>query len=72
MPKYQEDGELIPDARVAQRYGVHSITVGRWDANHELGFPAPVIINRRKYRRRAELEAWERSRVAERASKQTA
>jgi hypothetical protein len=68
----KEDGELIPDARVAERYGVHSITVSRWDADDKLGFPAPVVINRRKYRRRSELETWERAHVAQRANRQSA
>jgi hypothetical protein len=72
MPRHQaEGGELIPDPRVADRYHVHPITIGRWDKDEELNFPAAIIINGRKYRRRVELEQWERSRVVARAAKQT-
>jgi hypothetical protein len=66
-----KESELIPDAVVArQRYGVHPITLTRWDRSAELGFPSPVEINGRFYRRRSELERWERSRVVARAGKQ--
>jgi hypothetical protein len=64
----QEDGELIPDRRVADRYGVHPLTILRWTRDEALGFPRPIEINRRLYRRRAELEAWERARVVQRAN----
>jgi hypothetical protein len=56
--------DLIPDAIVARdRYHVSPRSLPRWDANISLGFPPPIIINGRKYRRRCELECWERSRV---------
>jgi hypothetical protein len=54
---------LLPDPRVADRYQVTSRTICRWDTQPNLGFPKPVRINRRKYRRLDELEAWERGRV---------
>ena len=46
------------------RYGVCSRTVERWMENPELGFPAAVWINKRRYFRVAELERWERERAA--------
>jgi hypothetical protein len=55
--------KLIPDAQVAQRYGVVLRTLARWDANQNLGFPAPAIINSRKYRAVEELDAWDRARA---------
>jgi hypothetical protein len=67
-----DDDDLIPDAEVARgRYKVHPITLSRWDADPDLGFPAAIEINGRRYRRRRELVAWERSRVVAR-TKQTA
>jgi hypothetical protein len=63
--------DLIPDPKVAQRYAVSTRTLPRWDARPDLGFPAPIVICGRKYRRRSELEAFERARVAE-TTKQSA
>jgi hypothetical protein len=68
-----DEDELIPDAVVArERYRIHPITLSRWDRQPELGFPPPVVINKRRYRRRRQLEEFERSRVVQRATKQTA
>jgi hypothetical protein len=50
---------LIPDRRVAQRYGVHIRTLARWDAA-ELGFPPPVYLRGRRYRELARLDEWDR------------
>jgi len=61
--------DLIPDRKVAKRYDVTTRTLPRWDDNDELDFPRPIVINGRKYRRRSELEQWERSRAVARASK---
>jgi hypothetical protein len=54
----------LPDALVRQRYGVSDMTIQRWDADPELGFPKALRINGRRYRDEAELEAWERSLAA--------
>jgi hypothetical protein len=65
--------DLIPDSQVADhRYHVHIKTLGRWDSNLKLGFPPPVVINGRKYRRRRELEEFERRQVVRRAERQAA
>jgi predicted DNA-binding transcriptional regulator AlpA len=56
--------DLLPDPQVAARYGINPRTLYRWDEQPTLGFPRPLRINHRKYRRIAELESWERSRVA--------
>jgi hypothetical protein len=58
------DDDLLPDPRVAERYGVSTRTIPRWDANPELGFPEAIVINGRRYRRRSELEAFERAHVS--------
>jgi hypothetical protein len=43
--------DLLPDVKVAARYGVDPRTLYRWDAQPALGFPKPLRINHRKYRR---------------------
>jgi predicted DNA-binding transcriptional regulator AlpA len=58
--------ELIPDALVAKRYGVSSMTLWRWDHDTKLKFPKPVRIRGRKYRRAEELAKFEAKRAAER------
>ncbi len=50
--------ELIPDSKLRKLLGKSPRTIGRWDANPELGFPKPVTLNGRKHRRVAEVEAW--------------
>jgi hypothetical protein len=60
--------DLIPDSQVARRYGIHIKTVGRWDTYSKLKFPPPVVINGRRYRRRRDLEEFERRQAVERAA----
>ncbi len=50
----------LPDRVVCERYGIVSRTLSRWDANTDLNFPRPIIINGRKYRDEAELDTWDR------------
>ena len=57
--------DLLPDPLVAERYNVTPRTIHRWDRQPDLGFPRPVFINGRKYRRLNQLENWERQRVAD-------
>jgi hypothetical protein len=64
--------DLIPDSEVARRYGVHIKTIARWDDYPQLDFPAPIVITNRKYRRRRELEEFERRQVVRRAERQAA
>jgi hypothetical protein len=59
-----DSSDLLPDPQVARRYSVNPRTLYRWDERPALGFPKAIVINHRKYRRVAELEAWERQRVA--------
>jgi predicted chitinase len=66
--RYPDPNELIPDRKVAERYDVHPKTIKRWDADLDLGFAPAVEINGRFYRRRGDLEKFERSRVRARAS----
>jgi predicted site-specific integrase-resolvase len=50
---------LIPERRVAERYGVSWMTLYRWDKRPELGFPPVVHIGHRRFRELAKLEAWD-------------
>jgi hypothetical protein len=65
----QDNDELLPDVRVAARYGVHPLTVKRWAGDAKLNFPEGIKINGRFYRRVRDLVAWERTRVAARTGK---
>jgi hypothetical protein len=66
MPRTEQrtGEELLPDPLVAKRYHVSTRTLPRWDENPALGFPPPIRINNRKYRRLRDLERWERERAA--------
>jgi hypothetical protein len=50
---------LIPESKVARRYGVCKRTLTRWDGQPELGFPRAVWINDRKYRDTDELDVFD-------------
>jgi hypothetical protein len=54
---------LIPESKVAKRYGVCKKTPSRWDQHPELGFPPVVWINGRKYRDSYQLDAFDAARV---------
>jgi predicted DNA-binding transcriptional regulator AlpA len=55
------DGYL-PARAVWERYGVTSMTIYRWIASEDLGFPPPIYLGRFRYWRLADLIAWEMSR----------
>ena len=50
---------LLSERRAAERYDVSTRTLARWDEAPGLGFPPPVMINRRRYRDIAKLDAWD-------------
>jgi predicted DNA-binding transcriptional regulator AlpA len=58
---------FLPASSVWARYRVTSMTIHRWLANPDLGFPKPFYLGRFRFWRVAELEAWEatRPRVAD-------
>jgi predicted DNA-binding transcriptional regulator AlpA len=55
--------ELIRDPAVAKLLNVSLRSIARWDKDPEDDFPEPIVINGRKYRRRAKLEEWMRKRA---------
>ena len=58
----------LPAGAVRARYGVSDMSLWRWLRNEALGFPAPIRINRRRFWKLAELEAWETSRATKEVS----
>lgn len=57
-------GNYLPTKRVLERYGVSAMTLWRWEREAILPFPAPLVINRRKFYSLPKIEAWERARAA--------
>jgi hypothetical protein len=53
----------LPARLVCERYDIVRRTLDRWIDNEALGFPRPIVINKRRYFREHELEAWERQRA---------
>jgi hypothetical protein len=58
------DGTRLPASKVWKRYGIVDRTLDRWIASETLGFPKPIVINRRRYFRESDLIAWERKRAS--------
>jgi predicted DNA-binding transcriptional regulator AlpA len=56
---------LLPDSKVAARYGISHMTLWRWDRDPTLNFPKPVRIRGRKYRDEGELDAFDAAQRAE-------
>ena len=53
----------LPAGAVRARYGVSDMSLWRWLRDEAMRFPAPIRINRRRFWKLAELEAWETSRA---------
>lgn len=51
----------LPTSATARRYGVTDRSIARWQADPATGFPAPLIVNKRKFFAVTDLDAWERS-----------
>jgi hypothetical protein len=58
----------LTSQQVRHRYGdVSDMSLWRWLHDGKIGFPRPIIINRRRYWHLRDLEAWERVRCECRA-----
>ena len=56
---------FLPTKNVLRRYdGISAMTLWRWERDPVLPFPAPLVINRRKFYELHKIEAWERARAA--------
>jgi predicted DNA-binding transcriptional regulator AlpA len=55
----------ISAAMLRARYGgISDMTLWRWLADQALSFPKPLVINRRRFWRLDQLEAWEGAQLA--------
>jgi hypothetical protein len=59
----------LPIGRLCRRYGVTARTVSRWLDNEQLGFPRPIVINRRRYWDEAMLAIWDRQQVSRKSDR---
>lgn len=50
---------FLTGPQVQARYQKSHVTIWRWIRDPDLGFPAPMQINRLNYWRFSDLEAWE-------------
>lgn len=54
----------LSTAGLAHRYDVSTRTIERWEKDPEIDLPKPdLVINKRKYRKTKNVEAWERERA---------
>jgi len=52
--------ELLTAINVRQRFGgISDMTLWRWMHDARVGFPQPIIINRRRYFRAADVDAFQ-------------
>lgn len=59
--------EYLTGKQVADRYQITPVSLYRWERDERLGFPQPMVVNRRKLFKVDDLVAWERERARERA-----
>jgi predicted DNA-binding transcriptional regulator AlpA len=59
-----DNDELVRDPQVCREFGIVSMTMWRWDHDPDFGFPPPIYIRNRKYRRRSEIEAFKQRMIA--------
>lgn len=54
--------EYLTGPQLQARYSISDVTLWRWIRSDKLGFPKPMVINRLRYFRRDEIEAWDAKR----------
>lgn len=53
------DSKLIPSAAVREICGgISDMSLWRWLNDPDLGFPKPIVIQRRRYWREADVVSW--------------
>jgi hypothetical protein len=60
-----DDDALIPDPAIAEDLGITLRSLSDWDRDPNLGFPAPIRIRRRKYRRAGDYRKFKERRAAQ-------
>jgi hypothetical protein len=63
------DEGFAPDSAIARFLGIHPKSLPRWDKRPELGFPAPVYFNGRKFRAWSAVKEFTRRAAVAHASK---
>ncbi|RVG08555.1 helix-turn-helix domain-containing protein [Sinorhizobium meliloti] len=58
---FAKHSEYLTGPQVKSRYQISEMTLYRWRRDERLAFPKAVIVNRRTYFKKADLEAWEAS-----------
>lgn len=58
-----QNTKYVTGPQVLARYQISEMTLHRWQKNEALGFPKPMVVNRRKFYDEEQLIAWERSRA---------
>src|SRR5262245_35685812 len=61
LPARNTPTGFITDAEVARRLNVTTRTLVRWDETPELNFPPVIVVRKRRYRKIADLDAWEKA-----------
>jgi predicted DNA-binding transcriptional regulator AlpA len=56
------DDRFLPARSVWERYGVTSMSLYRWLADEQMGFPKPIYCGRFRHWRLSDLIAWESER----------
>lgn len=54
----------LNSGEVRGRYKISAATLNRWDRDEGLGFPKPMVINRRKLYPLTKLQIWERTQAS--------
>jgi hypothetical protein len=63
LPDANAPDKLVPDPKVAKEFGISAMGIWRWERDPDLGFPPAIVIRKRKFRSRRQLEAFKQSLV---------
>ena len=65
MPQITTETYLTGPQVCARFGGISDMTLWRWLSNPALGFPKPLVVNRRRYWPLADIETWERTQASQ-------
>ena len=68
LPVLDLNDRFLPARQVQERYAISEQTLWRWLRDDRVSFPRPLYIQRFRYFKLSELEAWERARASRRAT----
>src|SRR5262245_45071076 len=61
LPARHRPTGYLAEAEVVRRLNVTTRTLVRWDETPELNFPPVIVVRKRRYRKIADLDAWEKA-----------